>query len=296
MEGEGHDSGRSYCIWATERNFIKEDIVFGERTPLFNVELARQCMPDRKIIKFMLGPEMLGWPHRRTRSFCIYLNQETTVWTGPHDAETRFLALFQRVCIIDGSELCVGSAADRFKYLLKKATNRGLHVPGDVDAATFDNNVVLSPGDRRRLEAYRKHAAAAAGPFFAEIGQEPDSGFGSSCGPAIPTLCRTGEIFAFHAGGFVLPEERFTCLGFPVHAKAKSKYSMPFDIKKLTSVEACQLTGNAIHLNVLLAFFLFVMAHVERRAPMESLPSAMAAPEEESNDAGETQCKRVKRL
>ena len=78
----------------------------------------------------------------------------------------------------------------------------------------------------------------------------------------------------------MLPEERFLSLGIPTRSTAEetgADWLPGFQVDKLSASEAMHLTGNAIHLPVLHALLLYMMANVERRAMHERVPASLSS-------------------
>ena len=92
-------------------------------------------------------------------------------------------------------------------------------------------------------------------------------------------MLTSGEIVNFASNSLLTPKERLAANGLPVfeetHVKYKAKggapFVVPFDITMLTSSDIRRLAGNAQHLHVLLAWFFYVMANIERRESLEPL-------------------------
>ena len=279
QEGSDHETQRPFSIWTAERTQLSEDVVFGECTVRFPPNELEKAIPGRQLLSFYVGPEQLGWPVRRPRVLNALLNPDTTIWCGPDSYADDFASLFHRVCTVDGNLLCLSSQAERQEYMQRQAGRRGLYLTEEV-SRIVDMRKLLTPASARRYSQYKAlweesgHAA-----FFAELDQEYDSGHGRSCGPIIPTMLTSGEIVNFASNSLLTPKERLAANGLPVfeetHVKYKAKggapFVVPFDITMLTSSDIRRLAGNAQHLHVLLAWFFYVMANIERRESLEPL-------------------------
>lgn len=54
------------------------------------------------------------------------------------------------------------------------------------------------PATSQRTNVPLVNARASGKPFLAEINQNPESGHGSTCGPHVPTMLRSGETLNLH--------------------------------------------------------------------------------------------------
>jgi len=111
-----------------ERRIQREGVVIGECAPNLNVGLARQCIPNRQIVEFKIGPELLGWPTSRFRSFCVYLNSETTPGSQYWFVVTSVVAYWVvRVCFLRANwshaELVTGKLESAVNGLISFASS-----------------------------------------------------------------------------------------------------------------------------------------------------------------------------
>lgn len=296
QEGQGHlETGRPYAIWTTERSALREDMIFGECTEHFDVELARQELPHHRPITLMVSPDMLGWPCRRPRSFTVYLNPCTVVWTGPpaDECQRLFNLLFKKNIMVDGNEVCCAPEKEKLQYMLAKVRNRALHVPQEqLNMADVRLHEIMPSGEYDRYLAYTKKQGqlqGLTGSFFAEVSQNPHSCHGNSCGHLLPVFLRSGEIFNFKSQCYVTTKERFAAMGIGVFEE--TGFDCPFDVGRLSYAEANSLVGNGMSLPAITAWLCFVLAHVVRRSSAEGLEhsilqasTVLSIPEDEEDD------------
>lgn len=230
-------------------------------------------MPGRLCITIYTGPEQLGWPTRRPRVLNALLNPDTTVWVGSQNPAQEFASIFQKTCELNGCHLCIAPDEEAMEYLSKFAMHRG--AAGKVHClVAVDIRALLSPSGAKRFNAYvaerDRLGLTSEDAFFAEVDKSIKFG---SCGSHVPALLRTGEIVNLSKNCMVTSKERFVCMGIPIQSyrRTSAHFSCPFDVELLTEAEQRHLTGNGMHCAVALAWQLYIISNVVRRAVLEGM-------------------------
>jgi hypothetical protein len=79
MKAHGDKSMRPHNIWLAERRAVSEDVIFHECTPRYDAKLLTHNLPGHRVIRVWWGPERMGWPVVRDRSFAACINLSTMV-------------------------------------------------------------------------------------------------------------------------------------------------------------------------------------------------------------------------
>ena len=158
--------------------------------------------------------------------------------------------------------------------LRRMAANRGVwwHVGQEPDSSLKVLMDVASPCMRRHGEAYdeqRKLFHDERDAFFADWNQSPSCGRATP-GRLIPTLLTKNYIVSHTKGRRITTEECMGIMGLHVFPKFSKdgKYTSPmpqvFDSEALSDQQRRLLCGNGIHVCAWHAWFLYIMANVER--------------------------------
>ena len=165
--GMAHESALPMMVWASSCRSTETDIVFAECTPQFPPGELLQKFPGYEMVTLYVGPERLGFPHRRHRVFNALLRQESLLWVGPPQemCQHAFDSLFMRSTVLDADTLCVATDGERLQYLERFAAVRGKTLRGHAGSlSSVDVRQLLSPSAVRRYQQYEQQMLEEALP------------------------------------------------------------------------------------------------------------------------------------
>lgn len=290
-------------------------------------QVLRDLLGDIYYVQSVVaGPEDMGWWVNRRRRFCILTlkDSEYTTILQPKD----FLNAFGRsrsraaTCMRGDMFYCapldaVATEAQRHVKRRRCAQDVGL-VGGRLAGQT-----VLCDGNQARCAIYERNfvdklmgsgmaaCLLASGFDLSMICQrlcneanmaficdlEQHSAYGNmSLSSAMPTLISHGCYFSFRLQRQLLPMEHFVCQGFPLFGLGS--YSTPWGsaIEKMSPSAIRDLAGNSMHLEVMWALMLWILASTVKtfgQVP-RSLPSRVDSPE--ANDDSKEGSKQEARI
>lgn len=291
-------SERPHAIWAAERQAraeeCEEDVFFQECTPRYpwQTKLQAPMQASHQVLSIVWGPEMMGWPIRRTRRFCAGVNRHTMVYVGPENYEEEFNKLFGCDMLLNGDVFLMASPEQLQVETVRRARLRGVNV---TEGSKLQLHQLLPPGQLLRLEAHKTFKAEADGEFasdtwFADLEQWLGSG-SSTPGILIPCQLTHGSVFAWSRDGFVHPLELLQAHGFNVFEQTSCSYGSALQAKfeELTNHQLQVLCGNGWHLPAVACWVMFILANVIRIDKLQDIRVDAALHHNDGDDDGEEQ-------
>lgn len=169
QQGESSDCEIPHSVWVAERHVRgslgKEDVAFVECTPRYPFkEIFQAELSDTHECVFVkVGPELLGWPHKRMRLLGAGLCRRTVQWMGPdsdQDIQNDFSDRFHRAVAITGEVFCVAPDSDVLAEYIDRARKQTNHVNEDDVRYLLEFSrdellrLVLPPGPVQRFHAW----------------------------------------------------------------------------------------------------------------------------------------------
>jgi len=290
-------SDRYHSTYIEERRALAkqnlEDIFITECAERYSAEvMQREKLADtHHVVIVRFGPQEMGFPIRRRRTFTSGLNRETLVWIGPTDpgdVQREFDELFTRTVELTGDAFFVADEADVLSWVRDRSAKRKSTLPPDWKTANMSTyfHMLVPPGGVRRKAVYdhlRKSEGSLTGAFLCDI--EQNSHMGSVPGPIVPALNTHSDIFSYESNRFATRVDYLAMLGIDSHVKVCGRRGVSplTDVfKKLDEADVRLLVGNGIHVPVIAAWFAYVMGNTIRREhPRVHRPLAPGSEEDE---------------
>ena len=273
MRGLADKSMRPHNIWLAERSSVQEDLIFQECTPRCNIKLIEESLPTHRVIRIWWGPQQMGWPCVRERSFSVSINRKTVIWVGPETEEEiieDFGAIFERSRVVDGDMLFCSHPDNVRDDICRRFARRGTFITGDCIGINEENMLsnLMPQGMHSIYKEYSKVRAARqsqTGCFIADLSQhEGVRGRGGPCCPAL--LCNCQYIFSYAEMRFCTALEAMGTMGFHVHDIPDCPFTSPMKDLACTDVlpisKMWQMVGNSMSMPALGAWMSYVLAHV----------------------------------
>ena len=277
-----HKSELPHAVWTAERyraaELNLEHLFVQECTAKYHWEEKLSLLKEtHELRRLIVGPEMLGIPCRRPRSFVIGVNRNMMRWEGPQqdDVQRHFESIYRRRMVADGAAFMNASDEDIATEMQRLASIQKHFWPEEMDVSASIKEAVeseeakngllmevLGAAFRRYEEAEEVRAASQAGVFFSDTDQS--LGF-SVASPLIPCEVRHGTIVAHHAARVLTPGELMSAHGFHIFEGASGQWGLSprtSVFASLTTTERSQLAGNGMNLPVLAAIVEYAAGHV----------------------------------
>ena len=202
-QGLAHSSTESWLLWIHEMRMQGFDIIFHENSSEFPVELFEKGLGKGKylIITIVLGPDVIGWPVRRTRRFSAAIRIGALVWIGAAArAEVRklFMQIFGKRVVTDAaffSDLDDEIAVVGERLAWAQAVGASLNPDPSQQAL---EHFFKTSKTKARVSAYRlavPRKAGSSGGMAADISQDPRQRFRG--GAMLPSLTRSSDLVCF---------------------------------------------------------------------------------------------------
>jgi hypothetical protein len=273
-------SERPHAIWAAERQAraeqSEEDVFFQECTPKYpwQVKLQKPMSKSHHVMSVVWGPEMMGWPIRRTRRLCVGLNRLTMVYVGPTNYAEEFMALFACDMKLTGDVFLLASPEQLDAEARRRADLRGVSAS---DYSCLPLHQLLPPGQLLRLGAHTSFKAEAEGElesetWFADLEQWPKTG-SSTPGLSFPTQLTHGSLFAWSRRNLVHPYELLQAHGFNLFQQTSSIFPSPLlpKFSKMSSNQLKILCGNGWHLPAMACWVMFILSNTVRISKLQDI-------------------------
>ena len=268
--GLGHEAMAPYYLWHIERTVRQEDIIGHENSQFFPTWLFTNGLSaSHFIITLTTSPEDFGWPLRRRRKFSLALNRSSLIWVGPSTLQgikEEFTNLFCRRVVLDGDVFICDTEQARAEYLNHWSRRRGTFLRKDSPIANFDMRMILRGFQLKSFDQYKKLYETQerfSRCFIADLSQNPDSHSVTSA--FMPTQITHSCLYSFSATSAFTPSELILAHGWPCVPGTCDTTLMPFDFRRLTPSQQVHLSGNAMHLPTLAAFYFYVLSNCVRR-------------------------------
>ena len=210
----------------------------------------------------------MAYPSKRSRVLSFSGSLARLMWTGPStqaEIQKDFNDTFNRQMILDGDAYLKASPTDVNRVYRQLLQKRHVHVSEKDDIDVHGRGVLrsaLSAGHMNRLDAYNELRITDKA-CIADLDHWPGSP-GDTSGPLFPVQLRHSHLYSF--------KKRRLCLGLEhVHAQGwnvfgDSCFETPLLPLFKTLKESCikDLSGNAMHLPCIAAWYLYVMTHIVR--------------------------------
>lgn len=289
-------------VWRAERAMQHEDVFYQECVQPYPTDkkLVEALSSTHDVLFMRIGPDDLGFPVRRPRSYSFGINRATCRWVGPADYETDFKERFFRSLQCEGDVFFCAPVNIAANDLRCRACARGVYFHEMDDSSVVQVGVpgspqdFLPPGAVQRFHAWgaeRSRLQSMTGTFISDIDHWP--GRGSVGGCLFPALQTHGSIYSWTQGRFATPGEHLVAQGFPLYPSRPAELSALTSALRLTrqSTESIKrLAGNGMHLAVLSSWVWYCLSNTVRiDSPMHiSAPHSFGLDEiEDSWDGGD---------
>lgn len=308
-----HKSEIPWAIWAAERQRFAErgleDVAFGECVPQFPVQqkLLDKFQEHFHTLFIVTGPEMMGWPTRRTRMFCALLNRKTIQWVGPDDYRSAFKSKFYKMVQMSGDALLTSEPEALVTKYRAMAKQQG-HCASPDNPSLFDElptdklvDMILANGYRRIYDEHinaREQFQSPGGKYMGDLHHHVHMG---SPGPDFPSQVTHGLVASMpdeRSGSrfrIALGTDHLTANGFHLHAATTtdfpvSKMKRIFD--QITDTQQKVLSGNGMHIACVAAWLMFILSNIVRvdpSRPLSALQHASSSSDLNVHGADETE-------
>ena len=297
-------SERQHAIFVAERlkraEDLVDDIVFIECASTYKADEKLRALRSSHIILILrYGPERMGWPFRRCRTFVALLNKRTMAWCGPDNFEADFSARFDRARGCDGDMLlCAPESGVLEEYVSLGAVQRNFTTEAHLKSVPNDlaMQLILPPGSYQNVlehEARRDSLESVGGVLLLDA--EHKINVGTTAGPLFPPLLTHGTIVLSRRRAHssdpttpgtpfrrvATPLEHFAALGFHVFEdisqfspRGLSRQTRLF--RGLSRAVAKRLSGNGMHLAASASWFFYVLSRAVPRERINRIPKPLA--------------------
>ena len=139
---EGHPSERPHSIWQAEREQAAqldlEDGFIQECTPAYpSARLTEAFSRTHWIFRIKAGPETIGYPSRRLRSFVIAFAKARFVWMGPQttaEVQAEYDSIFRRSVMATGDAYMNASPEEAHEEMKRLAAVQRNFWPAEFDS------------------------------------------------------------------------------------------------------------------------------------------------------------------
>eukprot|EP00971_Amphidinium_carterae_P288090 5719376-Amphidinium_carterae.1 len=264
---------------------LEEDIAWLECTPKYPIEakFKSPLSSTHRCLSVRVGPELLGWPHRRMRVLGAAVNLKTMVWVGPDtqaEIAADFAARFHRSCCLPGSVFLQASEDERFEeYRFYAERQKNTHSIAELKAMSKEQLLrkILPPGGVARFYEWLAYGqthglSSLGGDFIFDCDHHPGSK-GSTAGAEVPVNLTHGMVFAvsnFEVESFrlLLAFEQLSAMGVHVYdgmCRDFAQSPLVPALRTLSPIQVKQVLGNGMHLATQSAFMVYVLGHTVRR-------------------------------
>ena len=290
-----HPSELPHSVWKEERSRTAtmglEDLFIQECTAKYAWIAKLGSLQDTHVLRrLLIGPELLGFPCRRWRSFVIGVSRKRLVWEGPEqrDVQEHFDILFRRKIVATGNVFLNASEDEVAEEMRRKAAIQKHFWPADMDVGEAIRQAVLCKADCDALMRevlgigsfvrFMKADACRAesdpnGPFFSDTNQNIEF---TSASDLLPCEVRHGTIVCHHAGRIATPLELMSSHGWHVHQGVTGDWGLTPRYGTITNLkpsERSSLAGNGMNLPSVEAVVLYALSHL--RWKHETVPEVV---------------------
>lgn len=305
-KGRSHPDIEVFDLWLQEGIEGNYDLLWLENSELFEKELFERRLPKRYITRCLtFGPQHIGQPNRRDRTFMVAINLDTLCWVGPNSDEL-VSSLFQKMfgCSVqlEGDVFAKADTLANVQGLRADlAKQRGCFCSAE-QLGRLSARALLCGGDQSRYDGYAAmHSRVGfGGSMIADVSQDPEAR--PRVGAWIPSITKQTCVVSLTADHVYTPNEVDAIMGWPTleGTRAHRLYSsaIGFDFGIITRGQRMALAGNSMHCAALYSWFLFVFSHLVRRATVEALsfqlfPSANAQADRTDREKREQRAQAV---
>eukprot|EP00972_Heterocapsa_arctica_P106672 15711968-Heterocapsa_arctica.AAC.1 len=250
-------SERAHSIWSAERMSRAErrveDIFFEECTVLYPVDekLRQPLRETHHVISIQTGPEVMGFPAARPRSFAEGLAKWSMIWLGPETLEgiqQDFDKIFHTTMELTGDIFFLEEAGAAHDYMVALVQKRGIHSTVASKLEPWDRlRAAVPAGAGVRLDAYsklREERQGVGGCFIADVQQWPGVRYGSG-GPIWPCMLTHGCLVSWHHQRVATGMEHMAAQGLHVF-DTSTGFRSPLCpvLEKMTCAHLKKLSGN----------------------------------------------------
>jgi hypothetical protein len=269
--GEADEAMESFHLWVTKMSASTHDIIWFENSKSFPWHLFDNALaPHWDTYGLVFGPQDLGHPTIRNRTYGVALRKESMVWVGPIDnvaLKALFLGFFERRVVLEGDIWAGADSKENIKrHRDELAAKRG-YFSGAQDMSLMQ---LLAPGGQDTLKAlhaiYEETTRTGIGGCL--VGDVSQSEKRIRCSPWIPPCAKSTVLIAVNSDHLYTPTEVESAHGWP-YLRAELKQCIPAPLHELSASEAKLLSGNGMHLAQVFAWLLFTMTHTLRREPLK---------------------------
>ena len=292
-----------HAVWVAERAVragrLQEDVCFIECTPRYPFETAFSAvLQDTHVcLSVNVGPELLGWPHRRLRLLGVALNRRTVQWLGPQTAQgiaKDFAKRFHRAVTLSGDVFCMAPEQDvRNEYVMLARRQKNYITARQAQSEHPMNllRMLVPPGGVQRFHEWlqagqQQQLSSIGGAFLFDADYRPNTK-GSMGGSDMPVSLRHGTVMAVKGyqpstWRILLAAEHMAAMGFhmfpQMHGEGRYKISSMRDIISWMPPQRVKcLLGNGMHLATQGAWMLYVLGRAARKDPTETMVPRMPA-------------------
>jgi hypothetical protein len=265
-----------HAVWSAERaahaELMLEDMFFQENADTYpwREKLAAPLASTHAILQVYFGPQVGGYPVRRSRSFVAGLNLKSLIWVGPDQEylQGHFEAFFKNDVTGCSDDWLVAPQNLIDQDLVRRAKVRGACPPVEAlkalqvqEPAEFRRRI-LPPGRFLNFRQYDSRRDLAAPSWAADLEQDALRGK-STAGSILPAQLTHGTTWSWSANRPFLASDVMTAHGFRLFdVGSGSPVSGLADyLLKLPPNTLQSFCGNGFHLPSITSWMLYVFAH-----------------------------------
>ena len=238
-------------------------------------KLEKPLEPWFRTVWVKFGPDMLGFPTRRTRAMSFLMNRDKFAWVGPdthNEIQADFEAMFGRKIKLTGDSYLAADDSLVMDYYKDNLNKRHVY-PKSIDPFSIQRKAILRhllvPGMLMRLQAYEKKYRELNGSldaYIVDLVQSVNTR-GDCSGQEFPTQVTHGTFYSITKERLILGCEQLFANGWFILKKACDIFGsplMPLMMHTLKDHELKFLSGNSMALKSLMAWFLYIASHTVR--------------------------------
>jgi hypothetical protein len=281
---EAGPSNRAHAVWMVNRKarclLDEEDIYITECATRYKPQSRQGVLSaTHHIVSILSGPELLGYPHYRLRSFAAGISKANYVWVGPKSdqaIQADYTSKFRQDVQCSAAAYLIASEDEILSHSRKLASDRKTPLGSEVTAAMVNENLhrICPAGMLVRKSSFEKFFVQnnVPPPWFGDLDHNVSYG---TAGEAsfLPVLDTHPRLFTWPNGlqgkgqRFMTPKELLFAQGFNVSNslhRNRSESDLVGIFDTLRSRDQCFLLGNGMHVPTVASWMIYVLSNIVR--------------------------------